>query len=40
MWLPLQLTQIGKEAFLNCVVLQEAVIPTELSDMGNRAFCF
>ena len=28
-----------QEVFLNCVVLQEAVIPTELSDMGNRAFC-
>ena len=27
-----------QEVFLNCVVLQEAVIPTELSDMGNRAF--
>ena len=37
-WLPPRLTQIGKEVFLNCVVLQE-VIPTELSDIGNRAFC-
>ena len=37
-WLPPRLTQIGKEVFLNCVVLQEVVIPTELSD-GNRAFC-
>ena len=24
---------------MNCVALQEAVIPTELSDTGNRAFC-
>ena len=38
-WPPPRLTQIGKEAFLNCVMLQEAVIPTELSDIGNRAFC-
>ena len=37
-WLPPRLTQIGKEVFLNCVVLQE-VVPTELSDIGNRAFC-
>ena len=36
-WLPPRL--IGKEVFLNCVVLQEVVIPTELSDTGNRAFC-
>ena len=29
-----------KEQFhLNCVVLQEVVIPTELSEIGNRAFC-
>ena len=34
-----RLIQIGKEAFLDCVVLQEVVIPTELSDIGNRAFC-
>ena len=34
-----RLTQIGKEVFLNCVVLQEVVIPTELSDIGIRAFC-
>ena len=34
-----RLTQIGKEVFLNCVALQEVVIPTELSDIGNRAFC-
>ena len=34
-WLPPRLTQIGKEVFLNCVVLQEVVIPTELSDIGN-----
>ena len=27
--------QIGKEVFLNCVVLQEVVIPTELSDIGS-----
>ena len=26
----------GKEVFLNCVALQEVVIPTELSDIGNR----
>ena len=38
-WLPLRLTQIGKEVFLNCVAVQEVVIPTELSDTGNRAFC-
>ena len=31
--------QIEKEVFLNCVALQEVVIPTELSDIGNRAFC-
>ena len=31
--------QIGKEVFLNCVVLQEVVIPTELSDIGDRGFC-
>ena len=37
-WLPLRLLQIGKEAFLDCVVLQEVVIPTKLSDMGIRAF--
>ena len=30
---------MGKEAFLNCVVLQEVVIQTELSEIGNRAFC-
>ena len=29
----------GKEVFLSCVVLQEVVTPTELSDIGNRAFC-
>ena len=29
----------GKEVFLNCVALQEIVIPTELRDVGNRAFC-
>ena len=39
MWLPPQLTQIGKEVFLNCVALQEVVIPTELCDIGIRAFC-
>ena len=38
-WLPLRLTQIGKEVFLNCVALQEVVIPTEPSDTGIRAFC-
>ena len=38
MWLPLRLTQIGKEVFLNCMVLQEVVIPKMLSDTGNRAF--
>ena len=37
MWLPPQLTQIGKEVFLNCVALQE--VPTELCDTGIRAFC-
>ena len=31
--------QIGKEVFLFCVVLQEVVIPIELSDIGDRAFC-
>ena len=30
---------IGKEVFLNCVALQEVVIPTELRDIGNSAFC-
>ena len=39
MWLPPRLSQIGKEVSLNCVVLQEVVIPTELRDIGNRAFC-
>ena len=39
MWLPPRLTLIGKEVFLNCVALQEVVIPTELRDIGNRAFC-
>ena len=38
-WLPPRPTQIGKEVFLNCVALQEVVIPTELSDIGIRAFC-
>ena len=38
-WLPPRLTQIGKEVFLNCVALREAVIPTELHDIGIRAFC-
>ena len=28
-----------QRSFLNCVALQEVVIPTELSDIGNRAFC-
>ena len=37
-WLPPRLTPIGKEVFLNCVALQEVVIP-ELRDIGNRAFC-
>ena len=32
-WLPPRLMQIGKEVFLNCIVLQEVVIPTELSDV-------
>ena len=39
MWLPPRLTQIGKEVFLDCVALQEVVIPTELCDIGIRAFC-
>ena len=36
---PPRLTLIGKEVFLNCVALQEVVIPTELRDIGNREFC-
>ena len=32
-------TQTLTKLILNCVVLQEVVIPTELSDIGNRAFC-
>ena len=28
-----------QRSFLNCVALQEVVIPTELRDIGNRAFC-
>ena len=31
--------QIGKEAFLSCIALQEVVIPTELQEIGIRAFC-
>ena len=38
-WLPPRLTQIGKEVFLNCIALREVVIPTELQDIGIRAFC-
>ena len=39
-WLPPRLTQIGKEAFLSCIALQEVVIPTELQEIiGIRAFC-
>ena len=37
--LPPRLTQIGKEAFLSCIALQEVVIPTELQEIGIRAFC-
>ena len=32
-------TQTWQRSFLNCVALQEIVIPTELRDVGNRAFC-
>ena len=38
-WLPPRLTQIGKEVFLSCIALQEVVIPTELQEIGIRAFC-
>ena len=33
------LTRIGKEVFLSCIALREVVIPTELQDIGVRAFC-
>ena len=29
----------AKEAFLSCIALQEVVIPTDLQEIGIRAFC-